>query len=54
VVTRTEGTSILIAICGDLGALRCVLPATRAGRPAPTARAKRFSVSAAVRAARQL
>ena len=38
-VTRAEGISVLNAICGDLGALRCVLPAARAGRPArPPAR----------------
>ena len=32
------------------GAFHCVLSAARAGRPAPLARAKRFSVSAAARA----
>ena len=51
-MTRPEGISVLSAICDDLGALGCVLPAARAGRPAPTAHAKRFSVSAAVWAAR--
>ena len=46
-MTRAEEISVLTSIRGDLGALRCVLPAARAGRPAPTSHAKRFSVSAA-------
>ena len=42
VMIRAHGSSVLTSICVDGGALRCVVPATRAGRPAPTAHAKRF------------
>ena len=34
VVTRADGFCVLTSICGDLGALPCVVPATHAGRPA--------------------
>jgi len=38
-MTRAEGISAVTSICGDLGALRCILPLpTPAGRPRPPAR----------------
>ena len=38
-MNRAEGLSAVTSICGDLGALRCILPLpTPAGRPRPPAR----------------